>query len=91
MDELSSDQLRAFSEAIAQLRRLLDFAARITKNISSYDVRSYDRNLREMQKDLAELADTMTVLALTRWDKLYASSKEKLLEDERERVKKKCG
>lgn len=64
----TSEQLRTFAETIVQIRRLLEFAARLTKQLGRDECWSWDQDLLAMQCDAAALADSLTVQCLARWN-----------------------
>lgn len=81
----TSEQLRTFAETIVQIRRLLDFAARMTKQLGRDECWTWDQELLAMQCDAAALADSLTVQCLARWNAQIPSRQEL----EREAVRKK--
>lgn len=80
----TSEQLRTFAETIVQIRRLLDFAARLTKQLGRDECWTWDQDLLAMQCDAAALADSLTVQCLARWNSTKASQQEV----DRDRVRK---
>lgn len=82
----TSEQLRTFTETIVQIRRLLDFAARLTKQLGRDECWTWDQDLLAMQCDAAALADSLTVQSLARWNATKASQQE--IDRERVRARK---